>query len=111
MKGTVIAMVGCVGLLIGCIAGQTVGLLSTAHAQSEGSAGRLIAIMASTDKQYTPIVLVDTLEQTLMVYTYNRNARTLALEAARTYRFDKQLGEFHNQGITVEEVERYIASP
>ncbi len=110
MKGTVIALVGCVGLLLGYVVGQTTGLLPPAHAQSEGSAGRVIAVMASTDQQYTPIVLVDTLEQTLIVYTYNRSGRSLALESARTYQFDKQLYDFRTDGVSVDQIRARIES-
>ena len=80
-------------VLLGCILGQS-GIFPRAQAQVEAGAGRVAVVMGSERQGYAPIVLVDTLEQTVVVYEYSYGARRLALESARSYRFDKQLTDF-----------------
>jgi hypothetical protein len=79
-------------MLLGCILGQS--FLPRAQAQVEAGAGRVAVVMGQERQGYAPIVLVDSLEQTVVVYEYSYGARRLKLESARTYRFDKQLPEF-----------------
>ena len=80
-------------LVLGYVLGHN-GLFPGAQAQSESAAGRVAVVMGSERNGYVPIVLVDTLEQTLMIYEYSYAGRRMELKSARTYRFDKQLMEF-----------------
>jgi hypothetical protein len=94
-------------LLLALIVGYVLGnssIFPRAYAQSEGATGRVILAVGSPVNTLAPVVLVDTVEQTLMVYEYDYRARTLWLKTARTYRFDKQLAEFAGVGPTVEQV-------
>jgi len=91
-------------VLLGCILGQS-GIFPRAQAQVEAGAGRVAVVMGSERQGYAPIVLVDTLEQTVVVYEYGYGARSLALESARSYRFDKQLPDWHTRPPTIVDVQ------
>ena len=87
-----------------------------AHAQGEGGAGNIICIVGGaggTRNNNAPIVLIDTLDQTLVVYDYNYTSRNMYLKAARTYKYDKQLAEFNgsgSKGPSVTDVRRMLES-
>ena len=94
-------------LLIAFVFGYILGhssILPKAHALSEGAAGRGVCVMGEVSNRYAPIVLVDTLEQSILVYEYSHNSRRLELESARSYRFDKQLMEFEISGPSVGQI-------
>jgi len=98
-------------LVLGYILGQS-SFFSPAHAQGEGTtAGRVICVVGQVANNRAPIFLVDTLEQTIMVYDYFYVSRNMYLKVARTYRYDKQLLDFAGaggQGPTVQEVSRLV---
>ena len=106
----VVSVAAC-ALTVGLLVGSTsTGVLRPARAQSEGVVGRVIAVMGPQDRQYVPIAIVDTLEQTMCIYEYSYTARRLKLVCARTYRYDKQLVEYDNYGPSVVEVRRRVES-
>ena len=106
-----VAFLAAMALMLGYILGQS-SFFSPAQAQGEGmAAGRVICVVGAVANNRAPIFLVDTLEQTLLVYDYNYTARNMYLKAARTYRYDKQLIDFNtpgSQGPTVPEVSRLV---
>lgn len=101
-------------LVLGYILGQS-NLFAPAHAQGEGmAAGRVICVVGQVARNRAPIFLVDTLEQTLMVYEYNYLSNSMYLKTVRTYRYDKQLIDFTTpggQGPPVREVRTRVEQP
>ena len=92
------AFLALLALMLGYILGQS-SFFAPAQAQGEGmAAGRVICVVGQVTNNRAPIFLVDTLEQTLLVYEYNYIARNMYLKAARTYRYDKQLVDFSTSG-------------
>jgi len=57
------------------------------------TANYMIAMLGMTVNDATPIVLVDTKAQTLLVYEYMVSTKRAYLRCARTYAFDKDLTE------------------
>ena len=84
------------------------GILPGAQAQGDGAAGHVICVMGLERSSHAPVVLVDTLEQSILVYDYSYASRNLKLESARTYRFDKMLIEFENSGPSIGDVRNIV---
>ena len=104
------ALVALMAMVFGYILGQS-RILPVAQAQGEGAAGRVICVVGTASDRTAPIVLVDTLEQSIIVYEYNYTARSMYLKTARSYRFDRLLVDFHSGGglgPSVEEVRRMM---
>ena len=72
-----------------------------------GRAGSVTCLIGDSTRTYYPIVLVDSLEQTILVYEF-KTLSDLRLSAARTYEYDKQIPEYNNTGITPNEVRARI---
>ena len=60
-------------------------------AEVAGSANYVLALLGNTVGDATPIVLIDTKTQTLMIYEYMVSTRTMFLRVARTYSADREL--------------------
>jgi hypothetical protein len=84
------------------------GIFSRAEAQvSEGQAGGIICVVGGQNRNYLPIVLVDTREQRLLVYEFYGQGN-LYLRAARPYMYDRMMPPYKNGGLTVADVRRQI---
>jgi hypothetical protein len=59
--------------------------------EAAASANYVLALLGTTTNDATPIVLIDTKTQTLMVYEYMVSRHTMYLRAARTYVADREL--------------------
>jgi len=60
-------------------------------AEAAGSANYVLALLGNTIGDATPIVVIDTKTQTLMVYEYMVSTHTMFLRIARTYAADREL--------------------
>ena len=80
-------------------------ILPRAQAQSAAGGGSVAVVMGLERNGYAPIVVVDSVEQSLLVYEYSYGGRNISLESARTYRFDKLLPEFKNREPSVRQVQ------
>ncbi len=80
------------------------GLLDRAEAQTQGEAGGVIAVMGEQLRGDAPLVLVDTREESIMVYDYSYSRNTIELTSARSYRWDKRLEDWETRGPSVDEV-------
>ena len=60
-------------------------------AEVAGSANYVLALMGNTVADATPIVLIDTKSQTIMIYEYMVSTHTMFLRLARTYAADREL--------------------
>jgi hypothetical protein len=86
------------------------GLLPAAQAQSEGRAGQVVVVLGQVwSNGYAPIVLLDSQDETLLVYEYSYQDERVKFSCARSYRFDKLVTEFNNSGPTVEQVRSQVA--
>ena len=98
-------------LVLGYLLGRGT-LLPSAQAQAAGQAGNIICVIGNPSTSgYAPIVVVDTLEQTLLVYEYGTGTSggKLGLKAARSMRYDRLLMELNNLRPTVGEVQNIAA--
>jgi hypothetical protein len=109
-------------LLLACLVGVLGTLLAVssqrqpgaprgiAWAQESAQVGYIIGLIGPMDRFRVPIVLVDTQRQVLMVYEYNSAQTSLRFVQARTYRYDRQLGDFppNSSTPTVKEIEDYV---
>jgi hypothetical protein len=86
-------------------------LAPRARGQSEGLTQGVICVVGAESNERAPIVLVDVPDQTMVVYEYNYQSSDIELVAARTFRFDKLLEEYRNDGVTVEEVRQEVTRP
>ena len=86
------------------------GALPKAYGQAMGgAAGKTTVVIGEVDRLgRLPVVVLDSLEECIVVYEYSTQANTLELQAARNFRFDKQIRELRNQGLTVEEVRQQV---
>jgi hypothetical protein len=84
------------------------GGLPRVQAQGDGAAGNVVVVVGNEVSREMPIFLVDTAEQTLLVYQWDYSGEDIELMAARTYRFDRLLTEFNVDGVSVEDVRREI---
>ena len=89
---------------VGAIIGALVALVAVEYLHQSGSgaayaqtgeaaasANYVLALMGNTTNQATPIVLIDTKTQTLLVYEYMIDRHTMFLRNARTYAADREL--------------------
>ncbi|MFO0794038.1 MAG: hypothetical protein U0586_08230 [Candidatus Brocadiaceae bacterium] len=73
-------------------------------AQGDGGARHIFGVVGNQLGSRQPFYLVDTDEQTVMVYEYFQGGG-FGLVAARSYKFDKKLQQYgRSYGTTVEEV-------
>ena len=96
-----------VALVVGIALGGS-GLLGNVQAQSEGAAGSAICVAGTERNGILPIVLVDSREQSLLVYEYSYGNDQVELTAARHFHFDKQLQDWHTDGPSVQAVEQWV---
>ena len=86
-------------------------------AEAAGSANYVLALLGNTVSDATPIVLIDTKTQTLMIYEYMVSTHAMFLRVARTYREDRELldnsfftGNVYT-GPSVDDVRKKLRSP
>jgi len=86
-------------LIFGFLLGHS-AILPRAEAQGEATAGRIATMMGqpvtTRGQILVPIVIVDGLQQSIMVYDYSLTAEVLELKAARSFRWDKEIVEYKN---------------
>jgi hypothetical protein len=84
---------------------------SPAHAQGDGEARGIICLVGGLRQggDTAPIVLVDTAEQTMMVYKFDYGHEDVEFVASRTFRFDKLVTEFNIDGASVDAVRRRVS--
>jgi len=104
------AVVVLLALIFGFLLGRST--LPRAEAQtSEGTAGRVTAVLGSpmgAQTAYSPIVVIDGLQQSLMLYEYSYRGRSIELKAARSFRYDKEIKELNNKGLSVDDVRKKL---
>jgi hypothetical protein len=84
--------------------------------EAAAEANYVLALLGNTVNDATPIVLVDTKTQTLLVYEYMVSRKVMFLRVARTYASDRELldNSFWNgdsyapQGQTVNDIQRLL---
>lgn len=107
------ALLALLAMMFGYVLGHS-GILPSVQAQGEGGGGRIICIVGSAggrQSNYAPIIVVDTLERSLVVYDYNYTSRNVYLKAARSYEYDTQLIDYNAEGAerrSVREVKEYV---
>jgi hypothetical protein len=87
------AIIGAMATLL-VVEGLRKGESSIAYAQTgeaAGSANYVLALLGSTTADATPIVLIDTKTQTLLVYEFMVSKHAMYLRAARKYVDDREL--------------------
>ena len=105
-----------VALTLGFVLGRS-SVFPRAEAQGEATAGRVAALLGSPASSgqtvYAPIVVVDSLQQSLMIYEYSYRSRSIELKAARTFRWDKEIVELNNGtgGPSVKQVQAMLNRP
>ena len=93
-QSTAIVIIGV--LVLGYILGS-LGGLPGAWAQSASSGDRVAVVMGSdVVDDRVPFVVVDPLEETIMVYEWDLQARVMYMRAIRNYRYDKLMNEYNN---------------
>jgi hypothetical protein len=97
-------------VLLAALGGYLVALHSAGmnSARAQASARGLICRVPQGRSGDTPIVLVDTESQRLVVYEYDVSANSFELAAIRPYTYDVQAGPYNNQGPTVREVQMSV---
>jgi hypothetical protein len=95
------------GIALGAVLSGRLSL-PQADAQGAGRAGEVVVVVGTEVSRELPIILVDSSEQTLLVYQYDYSGEDLELMSARTFRFDRLLTQFNNDGVTVDDVRREI---
>ena len=86
-------------VLVALVAGYVLGrgfMVPRAQAQEGSAAGHMAVVMGVpqgvADTGFVSFIVVDSLEQTVLVYEYRHSQRDkLMLSAARSYRYDKLL--------------------
>jgi len=102
------ALIVLVSVLAGAYLAGGLGLSNRAYGQSEGQTAGVICVVGGQLSGYAPIFVIDVPDQTLLVYEYSYGDNNIELTAARTFRYDKKLPEFGNEGPTVEEVRQAV---
>jgi len=79
------------------------------------SANYVLAMLGATVNDATPIVLVDTKAQTILVYEYMVSRKMMLLRSVRTYAFDKEItdGNFYQgdyAGPSVQAIQNLLRS-
>jgi hypothetical protein len=95
------------GVAFGAFLSNHIGL-PRAQAQGDGRAGNVVVVVGQESASDLPIILMDASEQTLLIYIYDIGSEDLELMAARTFRFDRLLTQFNNDGVTVDDVRREL---
>lgn len=91
-KSNVWLMVVIAGLL-GVIVGMMVNGREVV-AQGDGAAAHIVALVGDVTGSEQPIYVIDTREQTLLVYEYGLGRSGLSLVATRSMEYDKLMPEF-----------------
>ncbi|MBE7445866.1 MAG: hypothetical protein HS132_11685 [Planctomycetia bacterium] len=100
-------------LLLGIIAALLIILVfkNTANyaiAQGDGNVRHVFGVAGEKQGNRQPFYLIDTEEQTIMVYEYFQGGG-LGLMAARNYQFDKKLQEYGRAyGLSIENVKEEL---
>lgn len=86
-------------MLVAALLGVLIGMVMNGRevvAQGDGSAAHVVALAGGLkpNSSIQTIYIVDTREQTLLVYEYTIGRGSLDLVAARTFEYDKMLTEF-----------------
>jgi hypothetical protein len=84
--------------------------------EAAASANYVLALLGNTVSDATPIVLIDTKTQTVLLYEYMVSRKTMYLRVARTYSADRELldngfytGDSYNpQGQTVNDIRNLL---
>jgi hypothetical protein len=84
--------------------------------EAAGSANYVLAMLGSTVNDATPIVVIDTKTQTVLVYEFMVSRKVMFLRAARTYAADRELldnsfwtgDSYTPQGQTVNEIRNML---
>jgi ABC-type phosphate transport system auxiliary subunit len=96
------------GIIVVLLVGVGIGYFTArwpvqnVQAQSASSVPGVAVVLGEQYDEEVPVVVVDPLAQTLMVYQYDYDR--LKLEAVRSYRYDRKLSEFDNSGLSVRDV-------
>ncbi|BBO18622.1 conserved hypothetical protein [Candidatus Brocadia pituitae] len=78
-------------------------------AQGDGNARHVFGVLGEGQGNRQPFFLVDTTEQTILVYEYFQGGG-LGFVAARNYQFDKKLQEYgKNYGLAIENVKEILS--
>ena len=107
-------LVGILGTLVITRSAGRGGERGIAWAQDSAQAGNIIGLIGQNDPRgRVPIVLIDGVQQTMIIYEYDVSNQTLRLQRARSYRDDRQLVDFASKGTvpttpTVREVKDYL---
>ena len=96
-----------VALGVGYMLGRGV-MMPGAHAQGESRAGNVALVMGPERNGEAPVIVVDALESSLLIYEYDYRDGALNLQSARTFRYDRQLIEFNNDDPSVQAVRTQI---
>jgi len=94
--------------LCAALIGVVVGMMMNgpvAVAQGDGDAQHIVALAGYADQSHNeqPIYVIDTREQTLLVYEYGLGQSGLNFIAARTIKYDKLVEEYdirQNRGVS-----------
>jgi hypothetical protein len=116
---------------LAAVAGSLATLLAVGHlhrsdsraaygqtGEAAAEANYVLALLGNTVNDATPIVLVDTKAQTLLVYEYMVSRRIMFLRVARTYAADRELldnsfwtgDSYAPKGQTVNEIQSLLRS-
>lgn len=77
-------------------------------AQGDGNAGHIFGVVGERLSNREPFYLIDTNEETIMVYEYFQGGG-LGLVAARNYKYDKKLQEHgRTYGLSIDDVKAEI---
>ena len=80
-----------------------------ALAQDAGGADYMMGLMGPlVQNTYVPIVLVDTRQQTMMLYEYNRAQRNFQFLQSRSFRHDRMVEDREMRGANVEAVRNFV---
>jgi len=84
-------------VVIAGLLGVIVGMMINGRevvAQGDGAAAHIVGLVGNVTGSEQPIYVIDTREQTLMVYEYGLGRSGLHLVATRSMEYDKLLPEF-----------------
>ncbi len=104
------ALVVLAALIAGALLGGR-GLAPQARAQTVGGSGPLIAVVGQGRGADVPVLLVDTNEQSAMIYEYDMGSNRLDLTAVRSFRYDRLLVDWYGTNRpSVEDVRKAVES-
>jgi hypothetical protein len=111
MKGRwqTFVIVAMAAMMVGYMIGRG-QIFPEARAQTSSTGMRVAVGVGQPVRDELPVIVVDPLEQTVLVYEYTIDNRHMSLEAARTYRYDKLLQQYQNgNGPSVWDVRRELS--